>query len=315
MVNLNTQVGTVQFKNPIMPASGTFSDELAVVFDLDLLGAHVLKTVTPQPRRGNPTPRVSETVGGMINSIGIPSKGIDYFLKHTIPLYAHYDAPLIVSISADTTDEFAELCHKISVPGVNAIEVNISCPNLEEDGKAFAMNPEVTFKVMEKLKQVSDLPLWAKLTPNTGEIVEIAKAAEAGGADALVVANTILAMSINVDTFRPSVGNIMGGLSGPAIKPIILRMVYQCHNAVDIPIIGCGGISQTNDVIEYMLAGASAVQVGTATFIHPEAMPNIIQGLNSFCQQREIEHIADLIGQVRDAELRTESAHYADFAV
>ena len=315
MIDLSTQIGTIRLENPIMPASGTFSDELAVVFDLDLLGAHVLKTVTPQPRRGNPTPRVSETAGGMINSIGIPSKGIDHFLKHTVPLYTQYDAPLIVSISADTADEFADICRQISVPGVSAIEVNISCPNLEEDGKAFAMSPKATFKVMEKLKQVSDLPLWAKLTPNTGKIVEIAKAAESGGADALVIANTILAMSINVDTFRPSVGNIMGGLSGPAIKPIILRMVYQCHNAVDIPIIGCGGISQANDVIEYLLAGASAVQVGTATFIHPEAMPTIIQGLNTFCQQRKIEHITDLIGQVRDADLRAESALYADFTV
>ena len=314
MVNLNTQVGTIRLENPIMPASGTFSDDLAAVFDLDSLGAHVLKTVTLQPHRGNPTPRVSETVGGMINSIGIPSKGIDHFLKHTIPLYAQYKAPLVVSISADTPDEFADICRQISVPGVSAIEVNISCPNLEEDGKAFAMSSKATFKIMKKLKQVSNLPLWAKLTPNTGEIVEIAKAAEAGGADALVIANTILAMSINVDTFRPSVGNIMGGLSGSAIKPIIVRMVYQCYNAVDIPIIGCGGISQANDVIEYLLAGASAVQVGTATFIHPEAMPTIIQGLSSFCQQRKIEHISDLIGQVHDTDLRAESARYADFA-
>jgi len=307
MVDLKTQIGTLQLKNPVMPASGTFSNDLAQVFDLDLLGAHVLKTITLQPRRGNPVPRVSETQAGMLNSIGIPSKGIDSFLKHDLPRYARYQAPLVVSISADTSEEFAEICQRVSVPDVTAIEVNISCPNLEEDGKAFAMMPDATFKVMEKLRQASSLPLWAKLTPNTGEIATVAQAAEAGGADALVVANTILGMSINVETFKPSLGNIMGGLSGPAIKPIFLRMVYQCHKAVNIPIIGCGGISTAEDAVEYLLAGAAAVQVGTATFIHPAAMPKIIKELSSFCQQRGIDHLAALIGQVRDSNLTAEA--------
>jgi dihydroorotate dehydrogenase (NAD+) catalytic subunit len=216
MVDLTTQVGNLALKNPVMPASGTFSRDLAKVFDLELLGAHVLKTITPQARRGNPVPRVSETASGMLNSIGIPSKGADEFLERVIPLYGRYQTPLVVSISADTGDEFAELCHKVSVPGVAAIEANISCPNLEADGKAFAMQPDLTFAVMEKLRQATRLPLWAKLTPNTGEIARVAQAAAAGGADALVVANTILGMSIDVETFRPSLGNIMGGLSGPA---------------------------------------------------------------------------------------------------
>lgn len=307
MVDLSTQIGTLQLKNPVMPASGTFSDDLAKVFDLDLLGAHVLKTITPQIRRGNPVPRVSETAAGMLNSIGIPSKGADAFIEQDIPRYAQYRAPLVVSISADTAEEFAELCQRVSVPGVAAIEVNISCPNLEEDGKAFAMLPDSTFKVMKKLRQASSLPLWAKLTPNTGEIATVAQAAEAGGADALVVANTILGMSIDVETFKPSLGNIMGGLSGPAVKPIFLRMVYQCRKAVKLPLIGCGGISTAEDAIEYMLAGASAVQIGTATFIHPEAMPNIIEGLESFCQQRNIEQIASLTGQIRDSNLSAEA--------
>ena len=169
------------------------------------------------------------------------------------------------------------------------------------------MLPDSTFKVMEKLRQASSLPLWAKLTPNTGEIATVAQAAEAGGADALVVANTILGMSIDVETFKPSLGNIMGGLSGPAVKPIFLRMVYQCRKAVKLPIIGCGGISTAEDAIEYLLAGASAVQVGTATFIHPEAMPTIIEGLDSFCQQRHIERIASLTGQIRDSNLSAEA--------
>ena len=273
MVDLTTQVGSLTLKNPVMPASGTFSRDLAKVFDLEQLGAHVLKTITPQARRGNPVPRVSETPAGMLNSIGIPSKGVDEFLDRVIPLYERYETPLVVSISADTGGEFAELCYKVTVPGVAAIEANISCPNLEEDGKAFAMQPDSTLTVIEKLRQVTNLPLWAKLTPNTGEIALVAQAAEAGGADALVVANTILGMSIDVETFRPTLGNIMGGLSGPAVKPIFLRMVYQCRKAVDLPIVGCGGISTAVDAVEYLLAGACAVQVGTATFIHPEAMP------------------------------------------
>ena len=169
------------------------------------------------------------------------------------------------------------------------------------------MLPDSTFKVMEKLRQASSLPLWAKLTPNTGEIATVAQAAEAGGADALVVANTILGMSIDVETFKPSLDNIMGGLSGPAVKPIFLRMVYQCRKAVKLPLIGCSGISTADDAIEYLLAGASAVQVGTATFIHPEAMPTIIRGLDSFCQKHRIEQIASLIGQVRDYNLSTKA--------
>jgi dihydroorotate dehydrogenase (NAD+) catalytic subunit len=307
MIDLSTQVGTLSLINPVMPASGTFSDDLAQVFDLDHLGAHVLKTITLQPRRGNPVPRVSETASGMLNSIGIPSKGIDSFIEHDLPRYTRYQAPLVVSISADTTEQFAEICHRVSLPDVAAIEVNISCPNIEEDGKAFAMLPDSTFKVMEKLRQASSKPLWAKLTPNTGEIAAVAQAAEAGGADALVVANTILGMSVDVETFKPSLGNIMGGLSGPAVKPIFLRMVYQCQKAVNIPIIGCGGISTAGDLIEYLLVGASAVQVGTATFIHPEAMPTIIENLKSFCRQRDVSHIASLIGQVRDANLSAEA--------
>lgn len=301
MIDLSTHIGKLRLENPIMPASGTFSADLDQVFDLDRLGAHVLKTVTPLARRGNAVPRVSETPSGMLNSIGIPSKGVAYFLKHIVPLYARYKAPLVVSISADTSRQFAEICQQVAVAGVSAIEVNISCPNLEAHGKAFAMQPEATLSVMHKVRQETDLPLWAKLTPNTGEVVEVAQAAAVGGADALVIANTILGMAIDVNTFRPTLGNIMGGLSGPAVKPIFLRMVYQCHKAVDLPIIGCGGVSSAEDAVEYMLAGACAVQVGTATFIHPEAMPTIIEDLEKFCQQRGIKQISSLIGQVKDS--------------
>ena len=302
MLNLTTQIGTLTLKNPIMPASGTFSEDLAQVFDLDVLGAHVTKTITREKRSGNPTPRVCEVRGSMLNSIGIPSKGVEAFIADVIPFYAKYDAPLIVSISAGSVDEFASRCEEISVPGVAAIEVNISCPNIEEDGKAFAMRPSTTEAVIRKLRNATDLPLWAKLTPNTGETTEVAKAAEEAGADALVVSNTLLAMAIDINTKRPKLGNLMGGLSGPAFKPIALRMAYQCAKSVDIPVIGCGGISTVEDVVEYLIAGASAVQVGTATFIEPQIMVKMLQGLESYLQSQGLSSLKQLIGSVDDEE-------------
>jgi dihydroorotate dehydrogenase (NAD+) catalytic subunit len=300
MVDLTTKIGNVVLKNPVMPASGTFSEELSAVFDIGVLGAHVAKTITAEIRSGNPTPRVSEVGYSMLNSIGIPSKGIQHFKDEILPLYQKYETPFVASISAPTVDEFAFICEEISIPGVDVIEVNISCPNIEDDGKAFAMRPSSTFKVMEKLRSVTDLPLWAKLTPNTGEAIEVAKAAEESGTDALVVANTILAMQIDVNTFKPSLGNIMGGLSGPAIKPIALRMAYQCSKVVDIPIIGCGGISTAEDAVEFLLAGATAVQVGTATFIKPTSMLSVISDLAAYCEKNSFEKVSDLIGKVDD---------------
>jgi len=203
-----------------------------------------------------------------------------------------------VSISAPTADGFASLAAELSLPGVAAIEANISCPNIEEDGKAFAMRPEPTEKVTRELRAATTLPLWVKLTPNTGDMPEVARAAEAAGADAVVVANTILSMAIDLKTFKPCLGNIMGGLSGPAIKPIVLRHVFQCAKAVRVPVIACGGISTADDAVEYMLAGASAVQVGTATFIQPTAMISVIDGIAAFCLHREIARVADLTGGV-----------------
>ncbi|WP_114285953.1 dihydroorotate dehydrogenase [Candidatus Halocynthiibacter alkanivorans] len=300
MVNLTTKIGALTLRNPIMPASGTFSEDLADVIDLSVLGAHVTKTVTREKRGGNPTPRVCEVRGSMLNSIGIPSKGIDHFIQNVIPFYKAYDVPLIVSISAHNIDDFARICEEISVPGVDVIEVNISCPNIEEDGKAFAMRPSSTHKVMTKLRAVSDLPLWAKLTPNTGETTEVAQAAQDAGADALVVSNTLLSMAIDIHSRKPKLGNLMGGLSGPSLKPIALRMAYQCAKAVDIPVIGCGGISTVEDVVEYLIAGATAVQVGTATFINPTTMVTLISNLERFLESQNISNVRELIGTVRD---------------
>ena len=302
MVTLTTKLGALTLKNPIMPASGTFSEELADVFNIDEIGAHVTKTIRLDKRGGNPTPRVCEVRGAMLNSIGIPSKGVEYFVANVIPFYADFEAPLVVSISADTADDFARLATMVSVPGVAAIEANISCPNIEADGKAFAIRPATTHEAITKLRMATDLPLWAKLSPNTGETPEVAQAAEAAGADALVVANTALAMAIDIRTRKPKLGNLMGGLSGPALKPITLRMAYQCAKAVQIPVIGCGGIDNAEDVVEYMVAGASAVQVGTATFIDPLAIVKIIDDLERWCNAEGIADISELVGSVRDDE-------------
>lgn len=300
MVDLTTRVGALRLRNPIMPASGTFSREMAEIFDLDMLGALVTKTITSEIRGGNPTPRVCEVDGGMLNSIGIPSKGATAFLESELPAYAQWQAPLVVSISAPSVEGFAALCSRLNVPGIAAIEANISCPNIEEDGKAFAMRPDSTARAIEALRRETDLPLWAKLTPNTGETVEVAQAAEAAGADALVVANTILSMAIDARTRRPKLGNLMGGLSGPAFKPIALRMTCQCVRSVNIPVIGCGGISTAEDVAEFLVAGASAVQVGTASFINPTAMPRLLDDLRTFLAEQGQATVSQYIGTIRD---------------
>jgi dihydroorotate dehydrogenase (NAD+) catalytic subunit len=302
MIDLSVRVGGLILANPVMPASGTFAEGLERVMDFNRLGAFVTKTITRELRAGNPLPRVVERAGGLINSIGIPSQGVPYFIEHTLPYYAGLKPPLVVSISAPTAEDFAGLAAELTRPGVDAIEANISCPNIAEDGKAFAMRASTTESVVRQLRAATSLPLWVKLTPNTGDLPEVARAAEQAGADALVVANTILAMAIDLETFKPCLGNTLGGLSGPAIKPIILRQVYQCSRTVGIPVIGCGGIATPEDAVEYMLAGATAVQVGTATFVQPAAMTTIIDGLVRICERRDIARARDLIGAVLNEE-------------
>jgi dihydroorotate dehydrogenase (NAD+) catalytic subunit len=300
MVDLRVRIGTLTLKNPVMPASGTFSEGLARVFSFDHLGAVVTKTITAELRGGNPTPRVAEVGQGMLNSIGIPSKGVAHFVEHIMPEYERFSAPLVVSVSAPTAELFGDIVRQLDLPGIAAIEANISCPNIEEDGKAFAMRSKSTATVVQELRRATALPLWVKLTPNTGDVAAVARAAAEHGADALVVANTVLAMSIDVETFRPRLGSIMGGYSGPAIKPIALRMVYQCAKAVDIPIVGCGGIASAEDAVEFMLAGATAVQVGTATFIKPGTMLDVVEGLAAFCDRKGIARVSELTGAVKD---------------
>jgi dihydroorotate dehydrogenase (NAD+) catalytic subunit len=298
MVDLGVDIGRVRMRNPVMPASGCFAVEYSEALDFRRLGALVVKSVSPRSRPGNPTPRVAETASGMLNSIGIPSKGLDYYLQRVLPPYLRFDTPVVVSISADTVDEFARAAARVSVPGVAVIEANISCPNLEADGLAFAMDPDATLRAMREIRASTALPLWAKLTPNVSHVADIARAAEAGGANALVMGNTVLGMSIDPRTRKPRLGNVMGGLSGPAIKPIAVRMVYQCHRSVGIPVIGCGGICCAEDVVEFMLAGASAVQVGTASFLDPGIMRKIVDGLEKYCEEMGVAAVRDLTGGI-----------------
>jgi dihydroorotate dehydrogenase (NAD+) catalytic subunit len=298
MVDMRVRVGPLTLPNPILPASGTFSTEYGQVIDLNRLGGMVTKTVSRNFRAGNPPPRVSELQGGMINSIGLPTKGLQYFLEHQLPDYKRFTPPLIASVAAESIDDFAAMARDVSVPGVDAIEINISCPTREPGGGNFALNEEHTFKVMKACRAASDKPLWAKLSPNAGDISAVAEAAENAGADAITVSNTILGLKINLDTFQSYIGQGYGGISGPAVKPIILRMVNQCARCVKIPILGCGGITRPEDVIEYLLAGATAVEVGYANFRNPTVMIALIEGVERWCERRGFARVADLTGKM-----------------
>ena len=307
MVNLSVKLGNVELANPVMPASGSFSYEYAEVIDLNRLGAMVAKTVSRNFRPGNPLPRCAETETGIIQSIGLPTNGLQYFLDVQLPAYKKYTPPLVASISAESPQGFADMARDISVEGVDVIEVNISCPTRDPSGGNFALQKEHTANVVAGIRAATKKPVWAKLSPNAGDIVGIAQAAEAAGADALVVANTFLALKIDTNTFRPALGNKFGGIVGPATKPIILRMVYQIFQAVSIPIVGVGGINKAEDVVEYMLAGATAVGIGYAAFRNPTALPAIIDDLERWCDERHIDRVADLKGQMRDNELEKDT--------
>jgi dihydroorotate dehydrogenase (NAD+) catalytic subunit len=255
--------------------------------------------VSREFRIGNPTPRVAELEGGMINSIGLPGKGLDYFIEHQLPDYRRYTPPLVANITATTAEGFAAMARAVTRPEVDAIEMNISCPTREPGGGNFALHENHTYDIVSRVRAATDKPLWAKLSPNAGEIDLVARAAERAGADALTISNTLLGLKINTETFKPMIGNGYGGISGPGIKPIILRMVHQCSKVVKIPVIGCGGIVKVEDVIEYMLAGATAVMIGYLTFRNPSGMIAIIDGLEEWCNKRGFPRVADLTGAMK----------------
>lgn len=299
--DLTTSCGGLEFPNPVLVASGTFAygTEMARLYDLSRLGGIVTKTITQRPRAGNPPPRVTETAGGMLNSIGLANPGIDAFLREYLPELRKHSCPLIVNIAGEDTRDFVELAAQVGgEAGVAAVELNLSCPNVS-GGLDFGTVPRRTEEVVREVKRTCSLPVIAKLSPNVTDIREIARAAEAGGADALSLINTLVGMAIDHKRRRPILGNVTGGLSGPAIKPIALAMVWKAHQAVSIPLIGVGGIMTATDVVEFMLAGASAVEVGTANFVDPWAAPKIIDGLTAYCREEGIARLSDIVGALR----------------
>jgi dihydroorotate dehydrogenase (NAD+) catalytic subunit len=303
-MNLTVQLApqnkkSLQLANPVMTASGTFGYgmEYAHLFDIQKLGAIVCKGTAHEPWEGNPQPRIAETENGMLNSIGLQGIGVEALIKEKAPVWAGWQVPVIVNIVGRTIDDYMEVARKLDkVPGVAGLELNISCPNVKEGGAEFGANPETAAKVTSAVKKATTLPVIVKLTPNTGEIVRIAQAVAAAGADALCLINTVKGMAIDIKTRKPLLGNTYGGLSGPAIKPVALYMVYQVFKAVNIPIVGCGGITNAEDAIEFLVAGATAVEVGTASFMNPRAPMDVLEGIGKYLQENKIEDLHELIG-------------------
>jgi dihydroorotate dehydrogenase (NAD+) catalytic subunit len=288
----------LSLQNPVMTASGTFGNGLEYQknFDIQRLGAIVSKAITRKPRRGNVQPRIAETAAGMINSIGLQNIGIDAILKDVAPVWATWDVPVIANIAGESVADYVDLASRLdNAPGVSAIEMNISCPNVES-GMEFGVDPRAANEVTEAVRRATQLPLIVKMTPNVTDIAGIAQAIVEGGADALTVINTYPAMSIDIHTRRPALGWGSGGLSGPALKPIAIRLVHLISHAVDAPIIGCGGVTTGEDAVEFLMAGASAVQVGTATFRNPRAPLDVLEGLEAFMRDEGVEDVRDLIG-------------------
>jgi dihydroorotate dehydrogenase (NAD+) catalytic subunit len=285
-----------------MTASGTFGygTEYSHLFDIQRLGAIVCKGTTLQPREGNPQPRLAETASGLLNSIGLQNIGVKALIKEKAPLWASWQVPVIVNIAGETVNDYAQLAGELEgVAGISAIEVNIGCPNIKVGGAEFGANPESAAQVTAAVKSATSLPILVKLTPNTSDITGIAVAVARAGADALTLINTLKGMSLDLVRRRPLLGSISGGLSGPAIKPVALFMVYQVAGVVDIPVIGCGGITTANDALEFIMAGASAIQVGTAGFANPRAPLDILEGIESFLEKKGIKDITELIGVAR----------------
>lgn len=297
-VQLAVNIGGLVLKNPVLTASGTFGSgqEFLPFVDLNKLGGVVVKGTTLLPRQGNPPPRIVETPAGLLNAIGLQNQGVDFFLEKILPEIRQYQTAFIVNIAGNTVEEYGLLAEKLTVPGVAALEVNISCPNVKAGGMVFGTDACLAAQVVAEVKARTSLPVIAKLSPNVTDIVEIARAVAGAGADALALINTLLGMAIDVQKRKPVLGNIMGGLSGPAIKPVAVRLVWQVARAVNLPIIGMGGIVTAEDALEFILAGAAAIAVGTGNFINPGATMEIIAGLEKYCRDNAIGDINELVG-------------------
>ena len=300
MSMLDVNLPGLNLKNPIMPASGCFGfgREYSQFFDLSRLGAIMIKATTVEPRFGNPTPRVAETSAGMLNAIGLQNPGLKKVFSEELPWLDQFDVPIIANIAGSTEEDYVAVAAEISkAPNVHALELNISCPNVKTGGITFGTIPEVAKALTKKVKEVSEVPVYVKLSPNVTDIVEMAKAVEDGGADGLTMINTLVGMRIDLKTARPVIANKTGGLSGPAIKPVAIRMIHEVSQKVNIPIIGMGGIQSAEDVIEFFYAGASAVAVGTANFVDPFVCPTIIEELPELLNQLGFDHISECMGR------------------
>lgn len=298
-INLSVELAGIHFQNPVLTASGTFGYglEYGDFVDLNRLGGVIVKGLSIKPSPGNPSPRIIETSSGMLNAIGLQNIGIEAFISEKIPILKKFKTKIIANFFGDSQDEYVRAAERLNnVSEIAGLEMNISCPNVKKGGLAFSADPKITEKLVQAVRKATSLPLIVKLSPNVTDIVVMAKAAVNGGADALSIINTLLGMAIDVQTRRPMLANITGGLSGPAIKPVALRMVWQVAKAVDIPIIGIGGIMNAQDALEFMIAGADAIQVGTANFIDPDISIKIIDGIKDYCKENKVGDIKDLTG-------------------
>jgi len=299
--DLSVEIAGIRFKNPILTASGTcgYGEELAEFFDLSLLGGIVTKSITAKSREGHPPPRTAETDAGMLNAIGLANVGVDRFIAEKLKFLEKYDTTVIVNVAGATEQEYVDICTRLAdCPRANMVELNFSCPNVQR-GMTIASNAELAEQTVRQVKKVFPRPVIAKLSPNVTNICEIASACEAGGADALSLINTLVGMAVDIETFRPRLTNNTGGLSGPAIKPVALAMVHKVYKSVKIPIIGIGGISNYKDVVEFLLCGAKAVQIGTALFVQPDAPVQIIKDLKKYLTKLKFGKVDELIGQLR----------------
>lgn len=298
MIKTDVNIAGVVLKNPVTTASGTFGSgkEYSDFVDLNLLGAVTVKGVADKPWKGNNTPRIAETYGGMLNSVGLQNPGADYFIENDIPFLKQFDTKIIVNVCGHTIEEYCSVVEKLSDSDIDLFELNISCPNVKEGGIAFGTNCDMAGKIVSEVKKYSKKPLIVKLSPNVTDITEIARAVEAGGADAISLINTLLGMKIDINKRKTILANKVGGLSGPAIKPVAVRMVYQVNKAVSVPLIGMGGIQNAEDAIEFIMAGATGVAVGTANFFNPYATMEVISGIEKFMHENKISNINEIRG-------------------
>lgn len=299
MAQLGVTIGSLKLNNPVLTASGTFGygEEFSDFINLDRLGGFIVKGTTLEPRQGNDYPRMVETPSGMLNAVGLQNKGVDYFIENIYPRLTKYTSEIIVNISGSSVEDYAKVAEKLNVlPRINAIEVNISCPNVKTGGMAFGTTASGAASVTKAVREAFDKTLIVKLSPNVTDITEIARAAESEGADAVSLINTLMGMSIDVERQRPHLSTYTGGLSGAAVRPVAVRMVWQVHKAVKIPVIGLGGIMSGRDAVEFILAGATAIEVGTANFINPKVTVEIVEFIDDYCRRHGVSDINQLIG-------------------